>query len=60
MSVMVVCSGALFDVKNVLISLVSVEVLHFLAFVMVKWLRSVWRFVCVVVVGMWLLLLSLV
>ena len=60
MSVMVVCAVALFVVKNVLISLVSVDVLHFLAFVVVKRLRSVWRFVCVVVVGVWLFLFSLV
>ena len=60
MSVVAVCAIAWFVVKKFLMSLVSVGVLHFLAFVIVKWLRSGWRFVCVVVVGMWLLLFSLV
>ena len=49
------CAVALFVVKNVLMSLVSVDVLNFLAFAMVKWLQSVWRFVCIVVVGISLL-----
>ena len=57
---MVVCAVALFVVNNVLMSLVSVDVLHFLAFAMAKWLLSVWRFVCVVVVGMRLFPFSLV
>ena len=60
MSVMVVCAVVLLVVKNVLMSLVSVDALDFLAFAMVKWLRSVCRFVWVVVVGMRLFLFSLV
>ena len=58
-SVVVGCVVALLVVKNVLISLVSVDVLLLLFFAMVQWLLSVWRFECIAVVSMRLLSFSL-